>query len=117
LEFALENSAYFLYDLLISVYGSQDSMPITETHECKPALIYRAKRLQGENLCAAFGRIHGLRYSIVRYSDLYGPRDQRTNAVNNFLTAALNNTLIEICGRGAQQCRRSTLVLKLKSLI
>ena len=103
LEFALENSAYFLYGSSISVYGFQDSTPITETHECKPALVYGANKLHGENLCAAFGRIHGLRYSIVRYSDLYGPRDQRTNAVNNFLTAALNNTSIEIRGGGAQR--------------
>jgi UDP-glucose 4-epimerase len=103
LQFALEQSAYFLYGSSISVYGFQNSTPITEEHECQPALVYGANKLHGENLCRAFGQIHGLKYGILRYSDLYGPRDRRRNAINNFLAAAMDNSRIEIRGGGAQR--------------
>ncbi len=103
LQFALEKSAYFLYGSSISVYGFQDTIPITEDHDCKPALVYGANKLHGENLCHAFGQIHGLKYEILRYSDLYGPRDQRQNAINNFLSAAMNNQSLEIRGGGDQR--------------
>ncbi len=103
LQYALEQSAYFLYGSSISVYGFQASTPITEEHQCKPALVYGLNKLHGENLCHAFGQIHGLKYGILRYSDLYGPRDLRKNAINNFLTAALQNGPIEIRGGGKQR--------------
>lgn len=103
LQFALEKSAYFLYGSSISVYGFQDAIPITEAHECKPALVYGANKLHGENLCHAFGRIHGLKYEVLRYSDLYGPRDRRRNAINNFLGAAINGEALEIRGGGEQR--------------
>ncbi len=103
LELALSNNAYLIYGSSISVYGVQQYVPIDEAHPVRPMLIYGANKLHGEHLCHAFGETRGLGYVVLRYSDIYGPRDRRKNAVNKFLTAALDKAPVTIHGDGRQK--------------
>jgi UDP-glucose 4-epimerase len=103
LGLALKSGAYFIYGSSISVYGVQEYLPIDERHPTFPMLLYGANKLHGENLCRVFGETYGLEYVILRYSDLYGPRDKRINAINNFLTATLTNQSVALRGGGKQR--------------
>jgi UDP-glucose 4-epimerase len=102
LELSHIHDAYFVYGSSISVYGRQIDLPISETNNASPMLVYGANKLHGELLCSAFSQINGLSWSALRISDTYGPRDTRINAINNFLAAARENKAIHIKGTGAQ---------------
>jgi nucleoside-diphosphate-sugar epimerase len=103
LELALDREARFLYGSSISVYGHQETLPITETSPVSPLLVYGVNKLLGEQLCSAFSQVYGLRYCALRISDTYGPRDRRINAINNFLGAARECRAINIAGSGEQR--------------
>ena len=103
LDLARRDGAYFIYGSSISVYGVQQYTPIDELHPTEPMLIYGANKLHGEVLTNVFGRTYGVDYAVLRYSDLYGPRDRRRNAVNAFIEAALSGQSLKIFGGGQQK--------------
>jgi UDP-glucose 4-epimerase len=103
LELALARDAYLVYGSSISVYGRQEILPISEDNPVAPMLVYGANKLLGEYLCSAFSQVNDLRWSALRISDAYGPRDRRSNAVNNFLAAARQKDAIHIKGSGDQK--------------
>jgi nucleoside-diphosphate-sugar epimerase len=103
LSLALRDDAYFIYGSSISVYGLQRYTPIDEQHPTDPFLLYGANKLHGEVLTKVFGQTYGLTYSVLRYTDLYGLRDKRRNAVNAFLAATLADQRLRIFGGGKQR--------------
>ncbi|MCK4827117.1 NAD-dependent epimerase/dehydratase family protein, partial [bacterium] len=80
LRAAAENESIFIYASSISVYGKQVSDPINEKHPLDPLITYGATKLAGEGYCKAFQNEYGLNCVILRYSDVYGPRFNRTGA-------------------------------------
>lgn len=57
-----------------TVYGEPLYLPVREDHPCRPANPYGASKLAGELYLQAYHQAHGLRYTALRYGNVYGPR-------------------------------------------
>lgn len=58
-----------------SVYGQADQLPTPETqHPYDNRTIYGAAKLFNEGLLRSFNDMYGLRYVMLRYFNVYGPR-------------------------------------------
>lgn len=55
-----------------AVYGSSEYLPVDEKHRTIPENPYGESKLMAEKLVQWFGRLHGLRYVILRYFNVCG---------------------------------------------
>lgn len=102
LNSALAEDAKLIYVSSISVYGRQKYLPVDEEHPVHPMLIYGATKLAGEFYCQVMAEEYGLQTVILRYSDIFGPRNGRISAPINFLLKSLHKQPLEINGDGSQ---------------
>src|SRR3954470_8067575 len=56
-----------------AIYGECEE-PAAETSERRPLSPYGTPKLCGEEYLAAFGRLHDTRHVVLRYANVYGPR-------------------------------------------
>ena len=59
---------------------------------------YRCSKQACESYIEEYRRARGLRYTIVRYGSLYGPRSDSTNGVHRLLETAMHDKAIEYGG-------------------
>jgi len=57
-----------------AVYGEPTYLPCDEQHPLNPISPYGVSKLTVERYLAFYGRAYGLRYAILRYPNVYGPR-------------------------------------------
>jgi UDP-glucose 4-epimerase len=57
-----------------ALYGDTDSLPTPETHPCLPASQYGGAKLCAEVYGRVYQSLHGLEFVALRYSNVYGPR-------------------------------------------
>jgi UDP-glucose 4-epimerase len=57
-----------------TVYGEPAALPVPESHATKPVSNYGLSKLVGELYIELMARTAGLDYTILRYSNAYGPR-------------------------------------------
>jgi UDP-glucose 4-epimerase len=57
-----------------AIYGEADQVPTSEDYHPIPASPYAIAKLSAENYIRFFGQHHGLHYTILRYANVYGPR-------------------------------------------
>jgi len=57
-----------------AVYGEQTSFPADENHAANPISPYGVSKLAGEKYIHYYSREYGLPYCILRYANVYGPR-------------------------------------------
>lgn len=57
-----------------TAYGNPDVLPIPENHATRPVSPYGMSKLVGEQYIALANRTAGLDFTILRYSNAYGPR-------------------------------------------
>src|SRR5439155_25290615 len=70
-----------------SVYGTPDSLPVSETSPLKPESLFAASKLAAETYCRTYGTIHNLDVVSLRYFTVYGPRQR--NATEDALIPEL----------------------------
>ena len=58
----------------VAVYGDPQYQPCDESHPTQPLSPYGLSKLAGEMYVQLFSRLYGLRYTILRYGNVYGPR-------------------------------------------
>jgi len=116
LDWALASNAKVLYGSSISVYGIPQYLPLTDEHPVNPMLVYGANKLHGEMLCKTYHEMYGLEFEVLRISDVFGPRDCRTNAINNFILAAMSRSSVRLKGEGKQR-RSYTYVTDIADMI
>ncbi len=56
------------------VYGAADRIPTSETAPKRPISPYGVSKLTGEHYLYYYRMVHGLEYAALRYSNVYGPR-------------------------------------------
>jgi len=89
-----------------AIYGNPDELPATEACAPHPLDPYGSSKLSGEHFIDNYRHNHGLEYCILRYANIYGPRqDPRGEAgvVAIFTGAMLENRPTIINGDGTQQ--------------
>jgi UDP-glucose 4-epimerase len=57
-----------------AIYGEQDVFPAPEQHPTRPLSPYGISKLTGEHYLAYYQRITGIQFVSLRYSNVYGPR-------------------------------------------
>ncbi|MDR0787205.1 MAG: NAD-dependent epimerase/dehydratase family protein [Gemmatimonadota bacterium] len=87
------------------VYGEPEVMPTPETAPKLPASPYGVTKLTGEQYLYYYHRVHGLDYAAVRYSNVYGPRQDphgEAGVVAIFSTRLLDGAPVVVFGDGEQ---------------
>jgi len=85
-------------------YGSADSLPVTEDAPTNPRGLHEISNLAAAKIVEMYGHVHGIKGTILRLSNIYGPRAQmrhsRYGVVNWFVRLALDGSTIPVFGDG-----------------
>ncbi len=57
-----------------ALYGEPERLPADERHPARPLSPYGASKASGEAYVAAMSQLAGMRYAVLRYANVYGPR-------------------------------------------
>jgi UDP-glucose 4-epimerase len=89
-----------------AVYGDSAQPPVAEDAPKEPISPYGASKLAAEGYCRVFARLHGLRAVVLRYFNVYGPRqDPRSEyaaVIPKFIDLMLAGRSPAIYGDGEQ---------------
>ena len=89
-----------------TVYGDPQALPVTESHPIAPVSNYGTSKFTGELYVELTGRARGLDYTIMRYGNAYGPRQDphgEAGVVAIFTGLMLNGEPCTIDGDGEQK--------------
>jgi UDP-glucose 4-epimerase len=89
-----------------AVYGDSPILPKREDMRPEPKSPYAVSKLAGEGFCAAFNEVYGMRNVILRYFNVYGPRQDPNSeyaaVIPKFVSAHLAGIAPVIYGDGEQ---------------
>ncbi len=95
-----------VYTSSASIYGNPKIIPILEDERPHTFSPYSVSKLAGENYCNAFYETYGVPATVVRYSNVYGPKQDPSNpycgVVSKFMEAIDNDEAPQIHGDGMQ---------------
>jgi UDP-glucose 4-epimerase len=98
--------AHLIYTSTRQVYGIPQYLPVTESHPVNPIDVNGINKLAGEYYHILYDRTYGLRSSVLRLTNTYGPRQQirnnRQGFIGIFIRQALKGETIKIFGDGRQ---------------
>jgi UDP-glucose 4-epimerase len=105
LEYARKFGVKVVHASSGSVYGNPISVPISETHQLHPISPYGSSKCASEMYCAMYNREFGLDVSMLRYFNVYGPRQtvsEEMGVIPIFVKRSLNRQPLTIFGDGLQ---------------
>jgi len=88
-----------------AVYGDPEEVPISEDAPYNPLSPYAASKIGAEMYLKSFHSSFGLDYAVLRYFNVYGPRQAYSaysGVISIFINQALDNGPITIEGDGKQ---------------
>jgi len=95
-----------IYASSSSVYGDLETLPKTEDMLPKPLSPYAVSKLAGEKYCQVFTRLYGLETVVLRYFNVFGPRQdpssQYSAVIPKFITLIKEGQSPTIYGDGKQ---------------
>lgn len=95
----------FILSSTAAVYGASQEL-CTETTKCNPESTYGYSKLIGEILCKEYSNIYKINTVILRYFNVFGPRqnpdNQYSGVVSKFTKQLQDNLPITIFGDGTQ---------------
>jgi UDP-glucose 4-epimerase len=102
------NVKRFVYASSCAVYGETSSQTVSEKEQTNPASPYSASKLAAETYIKVFWKAYGLKATILRFFNIYGPR--QSFAIENpycgvitvFLNRLKKNLPLTIYGDGKQ---------------
>jgi UDP-glucose 4-epimerase len=102
---ALANNSKLIFASSASVYGNPVYVPMDENHPLNPITPYCVSKVSCEHLIRSFAR-KGLQYVILRYFNVYGPRQPitayYTSVIINFVKNLIREKPSTIFGDGTQ---------------
>ncbi len=87
------------------VYGEPEQRPTPETAPKLPESPYGVTKLAGEQYLYYYHRVHGMEYAALRYSNVYGPRQDphgEAGVVAIFSTRLIGGESLTVFGDGEQ---------------
>ncbi|MDN4079267.1 NAD-dependent epimerase/dehydratase family protein [Paenibacillus polymyxa] len=94
-----------IYASSAAVYGYPEELPVKESAKLSPLSPYGLSKLTPEFYIQLYSNLHGLKYTILRYSNAYGERQDpkgEGGVISIFLDNLLAGKEIQIHGDGAQ---------------
>jgi nucleoside-diphosphate-sugar epimerase len=96
----------FVFSSSAAVYGNAETVPTTESQPIDPQSPYASAKAAGELYCRNFWSLYGLETIILRYFNVFGPRQSANSGyaavIPCFVKAALNGRRPTIYGDGLQ---------------
>ena len=103
LEFARKsNSGTFILLSTVTVFDTNNRLPLTEQSLRKPTSPYGAAKLAAESYCQCYYRTYGLDTRIARIFNIYGPKLKRLFVYDMIQKIKFNNHKIIFKGSGKQ---------------
>ncbi|WNS42731.1 NAD-dependent epimerase/dehydratase family protein [Paenibacillus sp. MMS20-IR301] len=99
------NVRKIIYSSSAAVYGIPKNEIIDEDHPTDPISFYGISKLVPEYYIRTYSKLYGLQYSILRYSNVFGPRQDHmgeAGVISIFANQIINNKEITIFGNGEQ---------------
>ncbi|MDR5658453.1 NAD-dependent epimerase/dehydratase family protein [Serpentinicella sp. ANB-PHB4] len=87
-----------------AVYGEPNYLGIDEQHPLSPISFYGLSKLSAENYILQYAKSFGLDYTILRYANVYGKRQDpkgEGGVISIFIDHCLNNKKVKIYGDGS----------------
>jgi UDP-glucose 4-epimerase len=89
-----------------SIYGDSEELPKHEEMIPNPLSPYAVSKLVGEHYCRVFSRLYGLETVVLRYFNIFGPRQDPTSqyaaVIPKFIAAIREGQRPTIYGDGEQ---------------
>lgn len=107
----LENSVRYKVKKFIyvssggTIYGDDVDIPTDEEAKKAPLSPYGISKITGEHYLNFYSKVHGLKYTTLRYSNVYGPRQNpkgEAGVISIFSTIMLDDKQPTIFGDGKQ---------------
>jgi UDP-glucose 4-epimerase len=99
--------AVVVYSSTRQVYGRPKRLPVDESHPLDPVDVNGVSKLAADRLHRLYCRIHGIPASVLRLSNVYGPRQRLDGDHQGFLPAfvrrAVEGEPITVFGDGSQR--------------
>nr|WP_255574439.1 NAD-dependent epimerase/dehydratase family protein [Halobacillus sp. Nhm2S1] len=95
----------FVFASSAAVYGAPEYLPIGEEHSIHPLSYYGLSKSHAEHYIQMFSNTFGLNYTILRYSNVYGMRQNtkgEAGVVALFIDRALRGEALSVFGDGRQ---------------
>jgi nucleoside-diphosphate-sugar epimerase len=95
----------FVFASSTAVYGDVETLPITEDTAVNPISPYAASKASGEAYCKAFAECYDLSTVMLRFFNVYGPRNEKSpysGVIARFLQQAAKDEVLTIYGDGKQ---------------
>lgn len=86
------NFKRFIFTSSIAVYGALQT-PFKETDKPEPEDLYGISKLAAEETIKVMSKVHNFEYVIARPHNVYGPRQNMTDAFRNVVTIFMNSLL------------------------
>jgi len=94
-----------VYASSVAVYGHPVSLPVLETHPAHPLSPYGLSKWIGERYIELFHALYGLQFTVLRYANVYGPRQDphgEAGVVSIFVSRMLAGEPVTIYDDGEQ---------------
>ena len=105
LEHARKEDARFIYASSAAVYGTPESIPISESDLKVPTSPYGLEKYTADEYCRLYNDLYGVETIALRYFNVFGPRQrggQYTGVIDIFLDQARRGADITVHGDGEQ---------------
>lgn len=76
------------------IYGKPDYLPVDEAHPIRPVDVNGVNKAAGENYHILYNKVYGIRTSVLRLTNTYGPRMRIKDARQTFLGVWIKQILI-----------------------
>lgn len=99
------NVSKFIFASSAAVYGAGTEVPFTEKNQTNPISCYGISKLTAERYIRLFHDMYGLKYVILRYSNVYGKRqniNSEAGVIAKFIQRAIAGQTIDVYGDGHQ---------------
>jgi UDP-glucose 4-epimerase len=94
-----------IYSSSAAVYGTPQFLPVGEQHPINPLSNYGISKYTPELYIRCSAQLYNLKYTILRYSNVYGPRQipkGEGGVISIFINKIMNNEVPVIFGDGKQ---------------
>lgn len=87
----------------IDIYGPPQFLPVTEEHPLNPVTAYARSKAETESITDTFCKEHAIPLTILRFTQIFGPREKPIKAIPLFIREVANGRAPTLFGDGSDK--------------